>query len=73
MAKFLIRRVIFVFVALIGATAVVFALSRMAGDPVLLYAKPSGYGSEDYLDNLRASLTNSESITSSIAERVILR
>lgn len=56
MAKFLIRRVIFVFVALIGATAVVFALSRLAGDPVLLYAKPSGYGSEDYLDNLRAKL-----------------
>ncbi len=56
MAKFLIRRVIFVFIALIGATAVVFALSRMAGDPVLLYAKPSGYGSDDYLDNLRKKL-----------------
>ena len=57
MAKFLIRRVIFVFVALLGATAVVFALSRLAGDPVLLYAKPAGYGtSEEYLDNLRRKL-----------------
>ena len=57
MAKFLIRRVVFVFVALLGATAVVFALSRMAGDPVLLYAKPAGYGtSEEYLDNLRRKL-----------------
>ncbi len=28
----------------------------MAGDPVLLYAKPAGYGSEDYLDNLRKKL-----------------
>ena len=57
MAKHLIRRAIFVFVALIGATAAVFAMSSMAGgDPVLLYAKPSGYGDEDYLDNLREEL-----------------
>ena len=34
-----------------------FALSRMAGDPVLLYAKPAGYGAtEEYLDNLREKL-----------------
>ena len=57
MAKFLIRRVAFVFVALIGATAVVFGLSRMAGDPVLLYAKPADYGmSEEHLENLRKKL-----------------
>ena len=57
MAKHLIRRAIFVFVALIGATAVVFALSRMAGgDPALLYAKPSGYGDEEYPANLREGL-----------------
>ena len=57
MAKHLIRRAIFVFVALIGATAVVFALSRMAGgDPALLYAKPSGYGDEEYPANLREEL-----------------
>ena len=57
MAKFLIRRVVFVFVALIGATAVVFGLSRMAGDPVLLYAKPAEYGmTEKHLDDLREKL-----------------
>ncbi len=56
MSSFLIRRIAFVFISLIGATAFVFALSRMAGDPVLLYAKPAGYGSEDYLDNLRKKL-----------------
>lgn len=45
------------FVSLIGATAIVFALSRMAGDPILLYAKPYGYGdTEEYLNNLRAHL-----------------
>ena len=47
----------FVLVSLIGATAIVFALSRMAGDPILLYAKPYGYGdTEEYLNNLRAHL-----------------
>ena len=56
MSSFLIRRVAFVFISLIGATAFVFALSRMAGDPVLLYAKPAGYGSTEYLDNLREKL-----------------
>ena len=57
MAKHLIRRAIFVFVALIGATAAVFAMSRMAGgDPALFYAKPSGYGDEEYLANLREEL-----------------
>ena len=54
MSSFLIRRVAFVLVSLFGATAVVFALSRMAGDPILLYAKPYGYGeTEKYLDELR--------------------
>ena len=34
-----------------------FTLSRMAGDPVLLYAKPAGYGmTEEYLENLRKEL-----------------
>jgi len=31
-------------VTIIGATFVVFALSRVAGDPLLLYANPEGYG-----------------------------
>ena len=57
MSSFLIRRLAFVLVSLIGATAIVFALSRMAGDPILLYAKPYGYGdTEEYLNNLRAHL-----------------
>ena len=57
MAKHLIRRAIFGFVALIGASAVVFALARIVGgDPALLYAKPSGYGSEEYMANLREEL-----------------
>ena len=57
MSSFLIRRVAFVLVSLIGATAIVFALSRMAGDPILLYAKPYGYGdTEEYLNNLREHL-----------------
>ena len=57
MGPFLLRRLLFVFISLIGATATVFSLSRAAGDPVLLYAKPAGYGAtEEYLDNLRKHL-----------------
>ena len=57
MTRFLIRRLAFALLSVIGATAFVFALSRMAGDPVLLYAKPAGYGNtEEMLDNLRKKL-----------------
>ena len=57
MTRFLIRRLFFALLSVIGATAFVFALSRMAGDPVLLYAKPAGYGNtEEMLDNLRKKL-----------------
>ena len=57
MAKHLIRRATFGFAALIGATAIIFALARIAGgDPALLYAKPSGYGGEEYMANLREEL-----------------
>ncbi len=44
MARFLARRVLFAFLTLVFATALVFSLSRLAGDPLLLYAKPGGYG-----------------------------
>ena len=44
MRRFLIRRIIFSFITVIGATAVVFAMSRAVADPLLLYAKPGGYG-----------------------------
>lgn len=44
MARFLLRRLVFAVVTIIMATAMVFALSRLSGDPLLLYAKPGGYG-----------------------------
>jgi peptide/nickel transport system permease protein len=44
MTRFLIRRLILTLITIIGATAAVFGLSRAAGDPILLYAKPGGYG-----------------------------
>ena len=58
MAKHIIHRATFVFAALVGATAAAFALARIVGggDPVLLYAAPSGYGDEEYMANLRGEL-----------------
>src|SRR3972149_2661626 len=44
MQKFIARRLLFMLFSLFGPTAVVFAMSRMTGDPMLLYAKPGGYG-----------------------------
>ena len=44
MTRFLIRRIIFSVFALVGATMVTFALSRMVGDPRDLYAQEGGYG-----------------------------
>ena len=44
MRRYLIRRLLASVVTIIGATFVVFALSRVAGDPLLLYANPEGYG-----------------------------
>jgi len=44
MRRFIIRRFFFAILTVIAATAVVFSLSRAAGDPLLLYAKPGGYG-----------------------------
>ncbi len=44
MGRFLFRRFVFAIFALVGATLVTFALSRMAGDPRLLYAQEGGYG-----------------------------
>lgn len=43
MRRFLIRRVIFMILSIIAATAIVFGLSRAGGDPLLLFAT-SGYG-----------------------------
>ncbi len=47
MRKFLIQRFIFAIMSLVAATLIVFVLSRAAGDPLLLYAKPGGYGMSD--------------------------
>ena len=45
MRTFLARRLLYTVLSLLAATAVVFVLSRMAGDPRLLYAEASGgYG-----------------------------
>jgi len=44
MGRYVLRRFLFAVVTLLSATAIVFGLSRMAGDPLMLYAKPGGYG-----------------------------
>lgn len=44
MVNFLIRRIGFGILALIGATLLTFSLSRAAGDPRYLYAQEGGYG-----------------------------
>lgn len=44
MQRFIARRFVFMFFSLTAATMVVFGLSRATGDPLLLYAKPGGYG-----------------------------
>ena len=44
MRNFLLRRAVSAFLSLIGATFVVFTISVASDDPLLLYAKPTGYG-----------------------------
>lgn len=44
MIQFLARRIVFAFLALVGATLLTFSLSRAAGDPRYLYAQEGGYG-----------------------------
>ncbi|MFH1141185.1 MAG: ABC transporter permease [Chloroflexota bacterium] len=44
MSKFIARRLLFMLFSVFGATAVVFVMSRIGRDPMLLYAKPGGYG-----------------------------
>lgn len=44
MKSFLIRRVIASILSLLGATFIVFGITQLAEDPLLLYAKPGGYG-----------------------------
>ncbi|MEX0762961.1 MAG: ABC transporter permease [Dehalococcoidia bacterium] len=57
MRKFLLRRLIFTLVSVVGATLIVFVLSRMAGDPMVLYADPEGYGMDaEQIAAIRSSL-----------------
>lgn len=44
MRTFLARRLIASVLSLFGATFIVFGITQMAEDPLLLYAKPGGYG-----------------------------
>lgn len=44
MLRYVIRRLLLGVVAVLGATVIVFALSRMAGDPRYLFIGQSGYG-----------------------------
>jgi len=55
MQKFFIRRLIFAFLTLWSITFVVFGLSRMGPDPLLIYVRDDSYGiSEETLEKLRA-------------------
>ncbi len=54
MKKFLIRRAIFALLTLWGITFVVFGLSRLGPDPLLIYVRDDSYGiSEETLERLR--------------------
>ena len=44
MGRYLLKRASFGVMSLFAATMIVFGLSRATGDPLLLYAKPGGYG-----------------------------
>ena len=44
MRQFFLRRLLFSLITVIGATSIVFSMSRAVSDPLLLYAKPGGYG-----------------------------
>jgi ABC-type dipeptide/oligopeptide/nickel transport system permease component len=44
MHHFILRRLIYVVITMMGTTILVFAFSRMVGDPRLLYAQEGGYG-----------------------------
>ena len=44
MSRFIIRRVAYMFLTMLLATLLVFVLSRIVGDPRLLYVQEGGYG-----------------------------
>ena len=44
MSRFIVRRIFYMFVTMMVATLLVFSLSRIVGDPRLLYVQEGGYG-----------------------------
>ena len=57
MQRFIIRRLIYMVVTMIAATLLVFTLSRIVGDPRLLYVQEGGYGlSQEAWDDLGRKL-----------------
>ena len=57
MYRFIVRRVGYMFVTMMVATLLVFSLSRVVGDPRLLYVQEGGYGlSEEAWDALGVKL-----------------
>ena len=57
MRAFFLRRLGFSLISLVGATFIVFSLSRIASDPILLYASPEGYGkTPEQLDAIKKKL-----------------
>ena len=57
MRKYILQRLLFGSLSLVAATLLVFVMSRATGDPLLLYAKPGGYGvSEEQIAALEAKL-----------------
>ena len=44
MSRFIVRRIFYMFVTMMIATLLVFSLSRIVGDPRLLYVQEGGYG-----------------------------
>ena len=57
MQRFILRRLFYMFVTMLLATLFVFSMSRIVGDPRLLYIQEGGYGlSEEAWDNLGKKL-----------------
>ncbi len=63
MQSFIIRRLFTTILALLGATLIIFSLSRLLGDPRLLFLPPDGYGiSKEEYAKLEAQLHLDKSV-----------
>ena len=64
MRRFLLRRLLFGLFALFSATIIVFTISRLAGDPILLYSSKAGYGkTEEQIQSLKEKLGLDRALT----------